>query len=58
MRSPTLITLIFRPGRCSRIMETAARVSSVGTSPQQAMTRSGEAYWSLLARGQMPIPSA
>ena len=38
-------------------METAASVSSVGTSPQQAMTTSGSPPWSLLAHGQMPMPS-
>ena len=38
-------------------METAASVSSVGTSPQQAMTTSGAASWSLLAHGQMPMPA-
>ena len=38
-------------------METAASVSSVGTSPQQAMTTSGAAPWSLLAHCQMPMPS-
>jgi len=35
----------------------AARISSVGVSPQQAMTTSGSAPWSLLAHSQMPIPS-
>ena len=38
-------------------METAASVSSVGTSPQQAMTTSGERPRSLLAQDQMPMPS-
>ena len=38
-------------------METAASVSSVGTSPQHAMTTSGTTPWSLLAHGQMPMPS-
>ena len=37
----TLTTRIFRSGKCSRMMDTAARVSSVGTSPQQAMTHRG-----------------
>jgi hypothetical protein len=47
---------------------TAARVSSVGTSPQQAMTTSGSLAWStpasppfcqsLLAHSQMPMPGA
>src|ERR1039457_1073303 len=57
MRSTTLTTRIFRPGRRSRRMETAASVSSVGTSPQQAMTTSGATPWSLLAHCQMPMPS-
>ena len=57
MRSTTLITRIFRSGRCLRRIETAARISSVGVSPQQAMTTSGSASWSLLAHCQMPIPS-
>jgi len=39
-------------------METAASVSSVGTSPQQAITTSGALPWSLLAHYQMPAPSA
>ncbi len=38
-------------------METAASVSSVGTSPQHAMTTSGAAPWSLLAHCQMPMPA-
>jgi len=37
-------------------MDTAANISSVGVSPQQAMTTSGSAPWSLLAHCQMPIP--
>ena len=36
--------------------ETAARVSRVGVSPQQAITMSGSEYWSLLAHCQMPAP--
>src|SRR5271166_3621264 len=55
IRSTTLTTRIFSSGRCSRIMETAASVSSVGTSPQQAMTTSGARPWSLLAHGQIPV---
>src|ERR1700722_17966278 len=38
-------------------METAARISSVGVSPQQAITTSGSASWSLPAHCQMLIPS-
>jgi hypothetical protein len=53
-----LITRIFRSGRCSRRIETAARISSVGVSPQQAMTTSGSLSWSLLAHCQMPMPFA
>ena len=37
-------------------MVTAASVSSVGVSPQQAMTTSGSAPWSLLAHSQMLTP--
>ena len=37
-------------------MVTAARVSSVGVSPQQASTASGSAPWSLEAHCQMPMP--
>src|SRR5512142_124745 len=50
IKSTTLTTRIFRSGRCSRMIETAASVSSVGTSPQQAITTSGATPWSLLAR--------
>ena len=57
MRSTILTTRSFRLGKCSRRMDTAASVSSVGTSPQQAMTASGAASWSLLAHCQMPMPS-
>ena len=41
MRSTTLMTRIFSSGRCWRRMETAARTSSVGVSPQHAITTSG-----------------
>jgi hypothetical protein len=41
MRSTTLMTRIFSSGRRSRRIDTAARTSSVGVSPQQAMTTSG-----------------
>src|SRR5208282_3255490 len=58
MRSTTLTTRIFKSGKCSRMMDTAASVSSVGTSPQQAMTTSGATPWSLLAHCQMPMPTA
>ena len=47
-------SVFFRSGKCSRMIETAASVSSVGTSPQQAMTTSGARSWSLLAHGQIP----
>ena len=50
------MTRIFSSGACSRSSSTAASVSSVGTSPQQAMTTSGSPPWSLLAQGQMPMP--
>src|SRR5262249_4164386 len=43
-------------GRCLRSNSTAARVSSVGTSPQQASTTSGSPPLSLLAHSQMPRP--
>ena len=36
---------------------TAASISSVGTSPAQAITTSGSAPWSLLAHSQMPRPA-
>ena len=42
---------------CLRSRSTAARVSSVGTSPQQAITTSGSPPWSLLAHSQMPSPA-
>ena len=57
IRSTTLITRTFSSGRCLRSKSTAARVSSVGTSPQQAMTTSGSLPWSLLAQSQMPMPA-
>src|SRR6266481_536233 len=50
MRSTTLITRTFSSGRCLRSSSTAASVSRVGTSPQQAMTTSGSLPRSLLAR--------
>ena len=37
-------------------MSTAASVSSVGTSPAQAITTSGSLPLSLLAKSQMPMP--
>ena len=37
---------------------TAARVSRVGTSPQQAITTSGSEPRSLLAHSQIPSPAA
>src|SRR5262249_30471787 len=36
----------------------AASVSSVGTSPQQAITTSGSLPWSLLAQSQIPSPAS
>ena len=39
-------------------MAIAARASTVGTSPQEAMTTSGSWPSSLLARRQMPMPLA
>jgi hypothetical protein len=57
IRSTTLMTRTFTSGACWRMMSTAARVSSVGTSPQQAMTTSGSPPRSLLAHSQIPIPA-
>ena len=56
MRFTTLMTRTFTSGICWRIRSTAARVSSVGTSPQQAITTSGSPPLSLLAHSQMPMP--
>jgi hypothetical protein len=53
----TLMTRIFSSGKCWRSIFTAASVSSVGTSPQQAMTTSGSPPSSLLAHSQMPSPA-
>ena len=44
-------------GQCLRSRSTAASVSSVGTSPQQAITTSGSPPRSLLAHSQMPMPA-
>ena len=52
-----MTTRIFRSGMCSRRSCTAASVSSVGTSPAQAMTTSGSLPRSLLAHSQIPIPA-
>ena len=57
IKSTTLITRTFHSGNCFRSNSTAARVSSVGTSPAHAMTTSGSPFWSLLAHGQMPMPA-
>src|SRR6266436_1340619 len=57
IRSTTLITRIFTSGTCWRRMSTAASVSSVGTSPQHAITTSGSLPLSLLAHSQMPRPA-
>jgi len=56
MRSTTFTTRTRTSGSFSRRMVTAASVSSVGVSPQQAMTTSGSAPWSLLAHSQMLTP--
>ena len=40
IKSTTLTTRTFKSGKCSRKIDTAASVSSVGTSPQHAMTTS------------------
>ena len=48
----------FRSGRRSRRIAVAASASSVGTSPQEAITTSGSTPSSLLARFQMPMPLA
>ena len=52
-----LMTRIFRSGNSRRSRSTAASVSSVGTSPQQAITTSGSLPRSLLAHSQMPMPA-
>ena len=57
MRSTTLITRIFSCGKYPRSMSTAANVSSVGMSPQQAMTTSGSPPRSFEAHSQIPIPA-
>ena len=56
IRSTTLTTRTFSSGRCWRSRSTAARVSSVGMSPQQAITTSGSPGESLLAHSQIPAP--
>src|SRR5437870_1386587 len=56
IKSTTLTTRILRSGKFCRRRSTAARVSSVGTSPAQAITTSGSLCWSVLAQSQMPIP--
>ena len=53
-----LMTRIFSSGRGVRSRSTAANVSSVGTSPQQAMTTSGSLPRSLLAHSQIPNPAS
>src|SRR5678815_5938028 len=57
MRSTTLTTRTLTSGRWVRINDTAANVSIVGTSPQQAITTSGSLFLSLLAHSQIPIPA-
>ena len=51
------MTRTLSSGRCWRSSSTAASVSSVGTSPQQAITTSGSLPLSLLAQSQMPMPA-
>jgi len=51
-----LTTRTFSDGRCSRNNETAASVSSVGMSPQHAITTSGESGESFDAHSQIPAP--
>ena len=52
-------TRIFSSGTCLRSRETAAMVSSVGTSPAQAMTTSGSLpSGSFDAQSQIPIPAS
>ena len=46
-----------RLGWAMRRISTAASVSIVGTSPQQAITTSGSLPRSLLAHSQMPMPA-
>ena len=48
IRSTTLITLIFRSGKCFRRIETAANISSVGVSRRHDITTSGSTPRSLL----------
>ena len=55
-RSTTLTTRILSSGISSRRIVTAAMISSVGVSPQQAITTSGSSPQSLLAHSQIPIP--
>src|SRR5438270_9394655 len=50
------MTRTFSSGACFRRRSTAASVSKVGTSPQQAITTSGSPPWSLLAHSQIPSP--
>src|SRR5262245_41033766 len=57
IRFTTLMTRTFSSGMCLRSNSTAANVSSVGTSPQQAMTTSGSEPLSLEAHSQIPMPA-
>src|SRR5690349_21221127 len=52
------MTRTFSSGMWRRSRSTAASVSRVGTSPQQAMTTSGSWPRSLLAHSQMPRPAS
>ena len=56
IRSTTFTTRIFSSGSSFRRIVTAASVSRVGVSPQQAMTTSGSSPWSLEAQSQIPMP--
>ena len=58
MRSSTLTSRTRKSGKCSRMMATAAMVSRAGTSPQQAITTSGECSPSFPAHSQIPMPAA
>src|ERR1700689_2623344 len=55
-RSTTLTNRIFKSGKCSFKIATAARDSIVGMSPAQAITASGSSPLSLDAQSQMPMP--
>ncbi len=57
MRSTTFTTRILRVGISARRIDTAASVSSVGTSPAQARITSGASpATSVPAQSKMPMP--